>query len=95
MDPQAGWRGRYINVRHCRGLSIVLLQLKDPLELFVKRGEFIPSSGFLSRNDKTYSTDILIPAPVDWTFSSAWLYKHRWITCQMNKLGTPITHVAC
>ena len=27
---------------------MVLLQLKDPLELFVKRKEFLPSSGFLS-----------------------------------------------
>ena len=37
LDPQAGWPGRYINVRCCGGLSMVLLQLKDPLELFVKR----------------------------------------------------------
>ena len=31
-----------------RGLSMVLLQLKDPLELFVKRREFFPGSWFLS-----------------------------------------------
>ena len=31
----AGWPGRFINVRHCGGLSMVHLQLKDPLELFV------------------------------------------------------------
>ena len=37
LDPQAGWPGCYINVRCCGGLSMVLLQLKDPLELFVKR----------------------------------------------------------
>ena len=27
------------------------LQLKDPLELFVKRREFLPGSGFLSRRE--------------------------------------------
>ena len=32
----AGWPGRYINVRQCGRLSMVLLQLKDPLELFEK-----------------------------------------------------------
>ena len=40
---QAGWPSRYINVWHCGGVSMVLLQLKDPLELFVKRKEFLPS----------------------------------------------------
>ena len=52
-DPQAGGPGRYINVRHCGGLSMVLLQLKDPLELFLKSREFLPGSGFLSRRDMT------------------------------------------
>ena len=37
----AGWPGRYLNVRHYWRLSMVLLQLKDPLELFVKRREFL------------------------------------------------------
>ena len=37
LDPQAGWPGRYINVQHCGGLAMAPLQLKDPLELFVKR----------------------------------------------------------
>ena len=53
LDPQAGWPGRYINVRRCGGLSMVLLQLKDPLQLFVKRREFLPGSGFLSRRNMT------------------------------------------
>ena len=53
LDPQAGWPGRYINVRHCRGLPMVLLQQKDPLELLVKSREFLPGSGFLSRRDMT------------------------------------------
>ena len=53
LDLQAGWPGRYINVRHCRGLLMVLLQQKDPLELFVKSREFLPGSGFLSRRDMT------------------------------------------
>ena len=37
----------------------------------------------------------LIPAPVDQTSDSAWLYKPPWITCQTNKPRTPMTHVAC
>ena len=32
---------------------MVLLQLKDPLELFVKGMEFLPGSGSLSRRDMT------------------------------------------
>ena len=32
---------------------MVLLQLKEPLELFVKRKEFLPGSGFPSRRDIT------------------------------------------
>ena len=35
----------------------------------------------------------LIPAPVDWTSVSAWLYKHPWITCQ-KRPNTSMTHVA-
>ena len=35
LDPQVGGPGSYINVWHCEGLSITLLQLKDPLELFI------------------------------------------------------------
>ena len=41
LYPQAGWPGRYINVPRCGGLSMVFLQLKDPLELFVKSREFL------------------------------------------------------
>ena len=41
LDPQAGWPGCYINVRCCGELSMVPLQLRDPLELFVKRNEFL------------------------------------------------------
>ena len=57
LDPQAGWPGCYINVPHCRGLSMVLLQLKYPLELFVKRREFLPGSGLLSPRDMTYAVE--------------------------------------
>ena len=32
---------------------MVLLQLKDPLELFMKRSEFLPGSRFLSHGDMT------------------------------------------
>ena len=46
--------GRYINVWHCGGLSMVLLQLKDPLELLIKRREFLRGSLFLSCRDMAY-----------------------------------------
>ena len=36
---------------------MVLLQLKDPLELFVKSREFLPGSGFLSRRDMTSAVE--------------------------------------
>ena len=32
---------------------MVLMQVTDPLELFVKRREFLPGPGFLSRRDMT------------------------------------------
>ena len=57
LDPQAGWPDRYINVWRCRGLSMVLMQLKEPLELFVKSREFPPGSGFLSRRDMTWAVE--------------------------------------
>ena len=47
-SPLASWPGRYINVQRCKGMPMVLLQLRDPLKLFVKRKEFLPGSGFLS-----------------------------------------------
>ena len=39
---------------------MVLLQLKGPLELFVKRREFLPGSGFLFRRHMTlaFGSDI-------------------------------------
>ena len=43
---------------------MVLLQLKDPLELFVKRREFLPCSGFLSRSDINLSVEIGINNPL-------------------------------
>ena len=49
----AGWPGRYINVQHYGGLSMVFLLLKVPLELFAKRREFLPGSMFLSHRDRT------------------------------------------
>ena len=36
-SPHAGWPGRYKNVKCCGGLSMVFLQLKKTLELFVER----------------------------------------------------------
>ena len=37
----------------------------------------------------------LIPAPVDRTSSSAWLYKHSLVTCWKNKPRTAMNLVAC
>ena len=37
----------------------------------------------------------LIPASMDWTSGSVWLYKHPWITCPKSKPSTSMTHVAC
>ena len=48
-SPQAGWPGHYINVRRCGGLSLALLQLKDPLQLFVESREILSGYQFLSR----------------------------------------------
>ena len=31
LDPHAGWPSRYVSVRRCGGLTIILLQLKYPL----------------------------------------------------------------
>ena len=46
-----GWPGRYINVWQCEGQPMVLLlQLKDPSELFMKRKEVLPGAGVLSRS---------------------------------------------
>ena len=45
--------GRFIKVWHCGGLSVVLLQLKDPLQLIMKRKEFLPGSGFPSHRNMT------------------------------------------
>ena len=36
----------------------------------------------------------LIPAPVDRTSASAWLYKHQWMECQKNKPSTSKANVA-
>ena len=37
----------------------------------------------------------LIPAPVDRTSGSDWLYKQPWLTCQENKPSTSMAHIAC
>ena len=51
-SSEVGWPGRYINVQHRGGLSLVFLQLKK-LGLYVKRREPFPCSGFLSYCDMT------------------------------------------
>ena len=53
LNLRAGWPGRFINVRRFGGLCMGLLQLKDPLELFVKRRVFLSGFVSLSRRDMT------------------------------------------
>ena len=36
-----------------------------------------------------------IPAPVDRTSASAWLYKRPWMACQKYQPRTSMTHVTC
>ena len=50
-----GWPGCFINVKHCGGLSMVLLKLKAPSVLFEKGRELLPSSGFPYCRDMTKS----------------------------------------
>ena len=46
-SPWVGWLGRYKNERHCGGLSLVLLQLKDrPWNYLWREGNFFPVIGF-------------------------------------------------
>ena len=41
---------------------MVLLRLKDPFKLFVKRRELLPGSGFLSHSDMTRTViEIIFP----------------------------------
>ena len=44
-SQQVGWPGRFIHVRHCGGLSLFFLQLKDPLDkdfsVFIKSGHVL------------------------------------------------------
>ena len=54
-SPLAAKLGRYIHVWRCGGLSTVSLQIKDPNELFMKRKEFSPGSGYRSCHDMTYA----------------------------------------
>ena len=75
LDPQAGWPGRYIDVRRFGGLPMVLLQQKDPLELFVKRREFLPGSGFLSRRDMIYAVKSDVKPN---SFLPSTVVKHLW-----------------
>ena len=51
--------------------------------------------GLSSEYHKELQYRHLIPAPVDRTSTSAWLYKDPWITYQKNKLNKPMTHVDC
>ena len=43
---------------------MVVLQLKDPLELFVKRREFLPGSGFLPHCDMTKAVESDVKTPI-------------------------------
>ena len=51
------------------------------------------SAGFIATYNNIQNRH-LIPATVDRTSASAWLYKTPWIACPKNKLSTSMTHVA-
>ena len=53
VPPKRRLTGHYINMQHCGGLPMVFLQLRDPLELFIKRMEFLPGSKLRSYCDMT------------------------------------------
>ena len=74
-SPEVGWHHHYINMRHCGGLAMVFVQLKDPLELFVKRREFLPDSRFLTQCDmtKAFESD----AKTNSFFPSLAVYNHQ------------------
>ena len=61
-----------MNVRH----SLVLMQLIDPLELFVKRRKFLSGSIFLPRRDmiKAVESDV---KPID-----SFLLYHQHLVCR-------------
>ena len=64
-SQDAGWPGRFINVQHYGGLYIVLLQLKEPLKLLMKRKKFLAGSRFPSCCDMTQADErdpSLLPA---------------------------------
>ena len=46
-----------VDVLRCRRKSVVLQQLKDPLEPIVTRRGFPPGSGFLPRHDMTKAVE--------------------------------------
>ena len=48
-----GWPGLYTNARSCGVLSMILLKLEDPLELFAKSREFLLGFGISSHRDLT------------------------------------------
>ena len=60
----------------CGGLSMVLLQLKDPLELFVKRREFLPGSGFLSAVESDVKPHSFLPSFMMSVVHAAYTYIH-------------------
>ena len=52
-SPLEGGLGCYIDVRYCGRLSMVFLQLKEPMELLLKKRVFPPGSRYLSCCDMT------------------------------------------
>ena len=59
---------------------MVLLQLKDPLELFGERREFLPGYGFLSYCDTTYGVE-----------SNINIFKYLVILCFTPKLSAKLS----
>ena len=71
---------------------MVLVQLKDPLELFVKSREFLPGSGFLSRHDMTYThTYIYIYIYMD-RYIDRYVHIYRVCVCIVRKTVSTCPH---
>ena len=49
--------GRFKLVQRCGVLSVAILQLKDPFELFIKNNKVLPCPRFLSRSGKTIAVE--------------------------------------
>ena len=74
----AGWPGRFINVLHCGGLSMVLMQLEGPLKLLIKRREFLRDYGVLSRRDMPFKAVESDVKPQNFLLFAVWVRRVKY-----------------